>query len=124
MGKAMSQATSTDEGSLLRALLIVVLILIAIPFVMMIVMMPMMGAWGVGHMNGWMWDGSGASWAWMIMWLVMLGILFGGGYLIYRVLRTPRRSSDAALEELRTTYARGELSDEEFEKRRERLQNR
>lgn len=51
----MSQATSTDEGSILRVILIAVLILIAIPFVMM----PMMGAWGVGHVSGLSgWDGS------------------------------------------------------------------
>ena len=119
----MSQTTTTDDGSILRGILIAVLILIAIPFVMMIVMMPMMGAWGVGHMSGWMWDGTGASWAWIVMWIVMLGILLGGGYLLYRALRTPSGTPDPALEELRTAYARGELSDEEFEKRHERLQN-
>ena len=118
----MSQTQSTTDDSILRVVLIVVLILIAIPFVMMIVMMPMMGAWGVGHMNGWMWDGTGPSWAWIFMWLVMLGILLGGGYLVYRAIRTPGESSDPALEELRAAYARGELSDEEFETRRERLQ--
>ena len=119
MGNAMSQTTATADGSLVRGILIAVLILIAIPFVMMIVMMPMMGAWGVGHMTGWMWDG---SWAWIVMWLVMLGIFLGGGYVIYRALRTAGDASDPALEELRSAYARGELSDEEFENRRQRLQ--
>ena len=118
MGNTMSQATSTDEGSILRGILIAVLILIAVPFVMM----PMMGAGGVGHMHGWMWNGSEASWAWIVMWLVILGIVLGGGYLLYRVLRTPSDSPDPAVEELRTRYARGELSDEEFEERRNRLQ--
>ena len=120
----MSQNTSTDERSILRGILIAVLILIAIPFIMMIAMMPMMGAWGMGHMNGWMWNGTGASWAWAFMWLVMLGIFVGGGFLVYRAIRTSGESSDPALEELRVAYARGELSDEEFETRRERLQER
>ena len=118
----MSQTQSTTDDSILRVVLIALLILIAIPFVMMIVMTPMMGAWGFGHMNGWMWDGTGASWAWIVMWLVMLGILFGGGYLLYRALRNPHDTPDRALDELRTAYASGELSDEEFEQRRERLQ--
>ena len=117
----MNQHTTTDDSSIVRVVLAVVLILIAIPFVMMVVMMPMMGTWGVGHMNGWMWDGSGASGVWILMWVVMLGILLGGGYLIYRALLTPRQSSDAALEALRTAYARGDISDEQFEKRRQRL---
>ena len=114
----MSQTTSTADGSLFRGILLAVLILIAIPFVMM----PMMGAWGVGHMHEWMWNGTGGSWAWIVMWLVMLGILIGGGYLLYRALRSPSDTADPALEELRTAYARGELSDEEFEERRNRLQ--
>lgn len=118
----MSQTTATADESILRIVLIAVLILIAIPFVMMIVMMPMLGAWGFGHMNGWMWDGTGASWTWIVMWLVMLGILFGGGYLLYRTLHNSSDSPDPALQELRAAYARGELSDEEFEKRRGRLQ--
>ena len=118
----MSQPTATADGSLLRGILLAVLILIAIPFVMMIVMMPMMGAWGAGHMNGWMWNGTGMSWAWIVSWLVLLGILLGGGYLIVRALTGPRESTDPALEELRQRYARGELSDEEFESRRQRLE--
>ena len=118
----MSQTPSTADESILRVVLIAVLILIAIPFVLMLVMMPMMGAWGGGHMNGWMWDGSGTPWTWIVMWVVMLGILLGGAYVMYRALRPSTRSSDIALEELRTAYARGELSDDEFEKRRKRLQ--
>ena len=121
-GIIMSQPTATADGSNFRGILAAMLLLISIPFVIMIVTMPMMGVWGVGHMHGWMWDGAGAPWVWIAMWLVMLGILLGGGYLLYRVFRPPHQSTDAALEELRTSYARGELSDEEFEKRRQRLQ--
>lgn len=117
----MSRTTATDEGSILRTILIVILALLAIPFVMMVLMMPMMGAWGIGHMNGWMWNGTGTSWVWIVMWIIMLAILLGGGYLLYRGLRNPTDTSDPALEELRMAYARGELSDEEFEERRDRL---
>lgn len=111
-----------DEGSLLRAILVVLLVLIALPLVMAVVMMPMMGGWGVGHMNGWMWNGTESSWAWIVMWLIMLAILVGGGYVVYSVLRSSGGGSDPALEELRRAYARGDLSDEEFENRRERLE--
>jgi putative membrane protein len=59
------------------------------------------------------------------MWLVMLAIVGGLGYLIYRTIRRhPERETDTALEEVRVAYARGNLSDEEFEERRERLQRR
>lgn len=118
----MSQPTSTADGSLVRGILLAVLILIALPFVLMILMMPMMGAWGIGHMSGWMWNETGASWVFIGMWLVMLGILLGGGYLLYRTVRTQPNTSDPEVAELRAAYARGDLSDEEFEERRNRLQ--
>lgn len=119
MAMSQTQASNTDSG--VQALIVALLVLIAIPFVMMAVMMPMMGVWGFGHMSGWMWNGTGTSWGWIVMWLILLGVILGGGYLLYRALRTPRTGSDPALESLRTAYARGDLSDEEFERRRERL---
>ena len=78
--------------------------------------------WGGGHMwNGGM-NGSGVLGIWIVMWLVLLLILLGGGYLLYRTLTRPDRdTTDAAVEELRLAYAHGELSDEQFEERRERL---
>lgn len=54
----------------------------------------------------------------MLVWLVgLLGI----GYLLYRSLAggmQTKSASDPALEELRLAYARGDLSEEEFEQRR------
>lgn len=79
----------------------------------------MSGTWG-GHM----WGSSG-----MTGWAVLLAALFRvafvallvvGGYLLYRAMA--RDDGDAALQELRTAYARGDLDDEEFERRRERLE--
>lgn len=109
--------STTD--SLVRTLLIVVAVLLLVPFLMMVLMMPMMGAWGWGHV----WDGTGATWMWLLMWVVPLAVVVGLGYLLYGAVRRSRgRETDPAIEELRLAYARGDLSDEEFEQRRDRLQ--
>ena len=71
---------------------------------------------GRGSMLG----GGGGAWLWLLMWLIVLLVVIGGGYLLYRAVRRPGdRDTDTALEELRLTYARGELTDDEFEKRYE-----
>ena len=108
---------------LARTLLIIVAVILLLPLLMMVLMMPLMGMWGGGHMwNGGMWDGTGATWMWLLMWLVPLLILLGAGYLLYGAISdSGGRRTDPAIEELRAAYARGELSDEEFEQRRERL---
>lgn len=111
----------SSNDQILRVLLIIVAIVLLVPFLLMAVMMPAMGMWGWGHMGDvGMW--SGAGWMWLLMWLIILIATLGIGYLLYRgIRRTDGRHEDAALEELRVAYARGELSDEEFETRRERL---
>lgn len=84
--------------------------------------MPMMGAAGWSHMwgNG-AWTGTGA-WLILLMMIVPLLILAGLGYVIYRsTVSSPEQQTDGALEELRRAYARGDISDEEFERRREKL---
>lgn len=113
-----------SENHLIRILLILVATVVFIPILMMLVAWPMMGMWGGGHMwGGGMWSGTGAPWIWLVMWLVPLLILLGGGYLIYRAIRRQSDTEpDAALEELRLAYARGDLSNEEFEERRDRLE--
>ena len=116
----------TSEDSLLQTLLIIVAVIVLLPLLVMVFMLPMMGMWGGGHMwNGGMWDGTGPTWTWFLMWVVFLAIIVGGGYLLYRAVSSPTsRETDPALEELRTAYARGDLSDEEFEQRRRKLQPR
>jgi putative membrane protein len=112
------------DDALVRLLLIIVAIVLLIPFLMMVFAWLMMGMWGGGHMwNDGMWDSTGATWMWLVMWLVGLAIVVGLGYLLYRVVRRPTgRETDTALdEELRVAYAQGELSDEEYKERRERL---
>jgi putative membrane protein len=84
---------------------------------------PMMGGgtWG-GHMWG---DGATTpGWlvlAWLVLRLLFLAALVVGGYLVYRTL-TRSEDGDPALEELRLAYARGDLTEEEYETRREALE--
>ena len=76
------------------------------------------GAWG-GHM----WGG-GTGWFPLIgfvMQLLFLVALLVGGYLLYRAVTGD--GGDPAIEELRLAYARGELTDEEYENRREALED-
>lgn len=112
----------SSEDALLRTLLVVIATILLVPFIVMAFMMPMMGMGG--HMlDGGMWNATGATWMWLLMWLTGLAVVVGLAYLLYRAIRRPvDRGTDTALEELRIAYARGELSDEEFEERRERLQ--
>ena len=113
----------TDQGrTLLRVLLIIVALVLLAPLLMMVFMMPMMGMMG-GGAGGVPNTGAGMSPLWSIgMMLLFLLVLLGIGYLIYRAFsRRSLSSNDPALEELRLTYARGELSQEEFEQRREVL---
>lgn len=112
-----------SEDTLLRTLLIVIAVILVIPFFMMVIVTPMIGLWGWGHMwNGGMWGGTGATWMWFLMWLVPLAVILGIGYLLSKTIRRPAdQETDPALEELRLAYAQGEITDEEYEERRDRL---
>lgn len=107
--------STTTTDSLVRAVVLIVALLVLVPLVMMMFAFPFMG---FGHM-GWA-DGTGAMgvWSWLMP-LIALVILGAGGYLLYGALSGSR--TDPALEELRSAYARGDIDDEEFENRRERL---
>lgn len=111
--------STTDP--LARTLLIIVAIVLIVPFLMMLFAMPMMGMVGWGHMGDW--NGTGGMWwSWLLMWGVFLLIVLGGGYLLFKAVRSQDgRRTDEALEELRLAYARGEISEEEFDQRRKRL---
>lgn len=78
------------------------------------------GTWG-GHMWG---DGGAAGWFPLLgvaMQLLFLLALVAGGYFLYRALGGGD-GDDPAIEELRSAYARGDLTEEEYENRRETLE--
>lgn len=83
---------------------------------------PMMGGmWGTGMAA----DGTVPGWLSLfgaVIQLLFLAVLLGGGYLVYRALAGTADDDDRALEELRVAYARGEMTDEEYERRRSTLQ--
>jgi len=118
--------TKTDDTRLVTLLLVIIGAVVIFPlFFMGFGMMgfgPMMGGmwgggmWGDGTMSGWMFVVG------IVMQLLFLAALVGGGYLVYRAITRNESDSDQALEELRLAYARGELTDEEYEQRREALE--
>ncbi len=113
----------TTNTTFLRAVLLVIALVVLVPLVLMAVAWPTMGMWGGGHAwNDGTWTGHGGTGMWLLSWLPLLLIL-AVGYLVYRAaVHSTRSEDDPALEELRLAYARGDLSDEQFEQRRERLQ--
>ncbi|SIS03793.1 SHOCT domain-containing protein [Natronorubrum thiooxidans] len=108
----------TDSDTIDRTVLIVILALVAVPLVMMVAAVPMMGGMYTGAWGNGMGMGTG-SWLWMT--LLPLLFLFLIGYGGYRLLGS---DDDTAVEELRRAYARGDLTHEEYEKRRQRLETR
>ncbi|WP_435146067.1 SHOCT domain-containing protein [Halobaculum sp. P14] len=134
MSSAATGPDSTDR--LLRLAVIALGVVVLAPLLLMAVTMPMMGmmSWGwSGMMNGGMMNGgmmgggmTGASPLWglgvLVVWVLLLA---GLGYALYRGFAGLRTGTgrDRALEELRLAYARGDLTDEEFEERRERLRD-
>jgi putative membrane protein len=114
--------TANSSGGLVRVAVVVLGILVLFPVLMMALAVPTMG------LMGWWGDGmvGGFSPLWgLVMMLVWLVVLLGIGYLLYLGLVGGLRDTsetDPALEELRLAYARGDLSDEDFEERRSHLQ--
>lgn len=108
--------SSSDD--VLRLIVLVVAILLLAPIVLMVFVAPMMG------MHGWGWtDSTGTGQGWILARLFPLVVVILIGYLVYRAAAgASARADDAAMEELRIAYARGEITDEEFEERRRRLQ--
>jgi putative membrane protein len=83
-------------------------------------------------MHGGMWGDGGTGTATASGWLILASVLWRLlilvavvvlGYLLYRGLTRSGDDDGAdAVAELRLAYARGDLSDEEYERRRERLE--
>jgi len=72
-----------------------------------------MGGGGMG--------GGGMGGGFGFLWLVVLIGLVVVAVGVFQSRSQPAERSEAALETLRRRYARGELSDEEFERRRQSL---
>ena len=117
--------TDTDDTRLVTLVLVIVGALLVLP-----VLFVGFGMMGHGSAMGGMWGGG--MWAdgtvpgWMLAVsaltrLLFLAVLAGGAYLVYRAV-ADESGSDPALDELRRAYARGDLTDEEYENRRERLE--
>ena len=113
-------STERNGDDLVRIVLIVLAVIVLAPVLMLLLAVPVFGMWG-GMMGGF--GGSTASPMWGIgMSLFWLVVLLGVGYLVYRALAgRDSRSTDPAMEELRLAYARGELSEEEFDDRSAKL---
>ncbi len=116
-----AMADRRPDGDLVLIVAIVLGVFVVVPAMMMAAAMPMMGG------TGWWGDGTmgGVSPVWGVATLLVLLVVVAAiGYLLYRALAGRGGAdgrADPAIEELRLAYARGDLTEEEFEERRERL---
>lgn len=111
--------TTTNDDTLLRALVLLLAVFVLFPVLMMLFAAPMLGFMGSGmYWGGSVWPATVLT---GLFWLLLVGLLIYGAYRF--LLRDPTGDTDPALEELRLAYARGELSDEEYENRLDRLES-
>lgn len=96
------------------ALTIVILLVVGL-LVVPVLVMGLFMATGPGHVVE-----STPMAIWIVSLLVATVLIVGVGLTAYRVVG-PEGDEDPAVEELRVAYARGDIDDEEFEKRYERL---
>ncbi|EJN56961.1 SHOCT domain-containing protein [Halogranum rubrum] len=120
--------TGTDRRDLTTIVLVLLGVLVLWPVLMMGFGGMGMGYGGMGGFGGMMGGPYGSSGGvygliGVGVQLIFLLVLLGGGYLLVRRVLDEREAHDSALEELRRAYARGDLSDEEFETRRSKLQS-
>lgn len=82
------------------------------------------GPGAAGPMGGWMGDGAGGwgalGWAWALTWLLLPVALVAGAAALFLRSRGDGGGEDA-LVVLRERYARGDIDEEEFDRRREKL---
>lgn len=108
----------SSDSSGVGTLTTVVAVFLAIPLFMIGIAMLLMAFMGGGHMMG------GSNSLQILMPLIPFTILGTIAHILYAYTRDSdkqRQETDRTLEELRSAYARGELSNEEFEHRRNRL---
>ena len=119
-------STNSTDKQLVTIVLIVLGAMVILPVLFMGFGMMGFGPMTAGMWGGHMW-GEGTVPGWMVlvgllMQLLFLAAIVGAGYLIYRAVTTADSGTDQALEELRLAYARGDLTDEEYEQRKEALE--
>ncbi|WP_435334932.1 SHOCT domain-containing protein [Haloarchaeobius sp. TZWWS8] len=115
------------ETKATRTGLTVVALVLATVFLVPMLFGGMMGTMGGTWHDHWMGFDGQWSWWWfaasLLGRLLVLAVVLGGAYLLLRAMtRAEPGRGDPALVELRRAYARGDLTDEEFEYRRERLE--
>lgn len=105
-----------SRNSLVPVLLVVLAVLVLGPLVLMTLAMPMMGMWwGVGM------GSPTTSLVGLVAFAVPLLVVVALALVGYWAFRRWDGGSDPAVEELRRAYARGDLTDEEFDRRLARL---
>ena len=123
---------TTSDGDLRTIAIVALGALLILPLLFAGFGMMGSGMMGFGPMMGGMWGtGMHAGGSSVPGWLPLVGTLIqllylaaivGVGYLAYRHF-AGAAGSDPAVEELRLAYARGDLTEEEYEQRRKTLQN-
>lgn len=107
----------TGDGSRQTMIWTFLGVFVSLPLLMMGIVMPVMVLTGSGLMSV-----RTNSLETIFLFLLPIGVLLSVGYLLYvRGDARPEPKTDDALDELRAAYARGDVSDEEFETRRDRL---
>ncbi|MFC6993758.1 SHOCT domain-containing protein [Haladaptatus sp. GCM10025707] len=112
--------SSSNQRTITTIILLILGAIVVLPLLTM--GMGFGGMMGYGGMMG----GYGTTSGWwpligMLVPLIFLLVLLGGGYVVFRRVIESQTSQNPAMEELRMAYARGDLSNEEFEERRARL---
>ncbi|WP_265110005.1 SHOCT domain-containing protein [Halosolutus halophilus] len=107
--------SSSDQLDATTILLLILGAIVVLPLLTM--------GMGFGGMMG-QYGSTGGWWPFvgMLIPIILLLVLIGGGYLVFRRISETQTSHNPAMEELRMAYARGDLTDEEFEARRDKLE--
>ena len=117
-----------------RIILLVVIAAVIILAVGTISMMAMMGGYGWagcgwnGMGSGMMgpgmmgWGGIGYGWWMPLVGVIFLVVLIVGLYLVFSADRRPERLATTALEILKERYAKGEITEEQYQRMKNEIQ--
>ena len=117
-----------------RIILLVVIAAVIILAVGTISMMAMMGGYGWagcdwnGMGSGMMgpgmmgWGGIGYGWWMPLVGVIFLVVLIVGLYLVFSAYRRPERLATTALDILKERYAKGEITEEQYQRMKNEIQ--